>query len=336
MIGSRKFFETAVSVLPVGTGSIANELALALLSPPWGAIYCSSEAHIVVDEANGPEFFTGGAKLVDLPGDHGRIREESVREAASAFDPEDVHHPKPAVLSITQACECGTLYSPDDIRALGNVARDHGLSFHMDGARFANATAALDCSPAEITWKAGVDVLSFGATKNGCMAAEAIVLFGERRKDLPILRRLHKRAGQLYSKMRFISAQLAGYLDDANWLRWASHANGQAQRLAEGLCAVEGVSLIHPVEVNEVFLSMPLAVFDRLQTTGFRILSDPAHRQRHGVGAACHIIQHRPSRYRTADCRCERMAFRVWLTETPTFGSRTCKRLRHRRRRSPR
>ncbi len=262
-------FETAVSVLPVGTGSIANELALALLSPPWGAIYCSSEAHIVVDEANGPEFFTGGAKLVDLPGDHGRISEESVREAASAFDPEDVHHPKPAVLSITQACECGTLYSLDDIRALGDVARDHGLSFHMDGARFANAIAALGCSPAEITWKAGVDVLSFGATKNGCMAAEAIVLFGETRKDLPILRRLHKRAGQLYSKMRFISAQLAGYLDSANWLRWASHANGQAKRLAEGLCAVEGVSLIHPVEVNEVFLSMPLAVFDRLRSTGF-------------------------------------------------------------------
>ncbi len=264
-----EIFETDVSVMPVGTGSIANELALALVSPPWGAIYCSSEAHIVVDEANGPEFFTGGAKLVDLEVDHGRLSAQSVDEAASAFDPDDVHHPRPSVLSATQASECGTLYAPADLEALGRVAGKHGLAFHMDGARFANAVAALRCSPADITWRAGVDILSFGATKNGCMAAEAVVLFGRLREDLPTLRRLHKRAGQLYSKMRFFSAQLEAYLDNGNWLRWAGHANAQARRLAEGLAPVEGVTLVHPVEVNEVFLSMPLALFERLQATGF-------------------------------------------------------------------
>ena len=264
-----EIFETEVSVLPVGTGTIANALSLAFLTPPWGAIFCYEEAHIVVDEANAPEFFTGGAKLIGLEGDHGRLHPQALRRAAKSFDADDVHHPRPSVLSITQASECGTLYSPDDLCALGNTARDLGLAVHMDGARFANAVAALECPPADLTWRAGVDVLSFGATKNGCMAAEAIIVFGDRRKDIPILRRHHKRAGQLFSKMRFLSAQLEVYLDSGNWLAWARNANNQAKRLAEGLESIEGVRLIHPIDINEIFLEIPLAIFERLNGSGF-------------------------------------------------------------------
>ena len=264
-----EIFETEVSVLPVGTGTIANALSLAFLTPPWGAIFCYEEAHIVVDEANAPEFFTGGAKLIGLEGDHGRLHPQALRRAAASFEADDVHHPRPSALSITQASECGTLYSPDDLRALGDTARDLGLAVHMDGARFANAVAALECRPADMTWRAGVDVLSFGATKNGCMAAEVIIVFGDRRKDVPNLRRHHKRAGQLFSKMRFLSAQIEAYLDSGNWLTWARNANNQAKRLAEGLAAIDGVRLIHPVDVNEIFLEMPLAVFERLKRTGF-------------------------------------------------------------------
>ncbi len=264
-----EIFETDVCVVPVGTGTIANALSLAFLTPPWGAIFCYEEAHIVVDEANAPEFFTGGAKLIGLEGDHGRLCPHVLRRAAASMDAHDVHHPRPSVLSITQASECGTLYSPDDVRALGDTARDLGLAVHMDGARFANAVAALECPPADMSWRAGVDVLSFGATKNGCMAAEAIVVFGDRRKDVPILRRHHKRAGQLFSKMRFLSAQLDAYLDSGNWLAWARNANAQASRLADGLQEIEGVRLLHPVDVNEIFLEMPLAVFERLKATDF-------------------------------------------------------------------
>lgn len=264
-----EIFETDVSVLPVGTGTIANALSLAFLAPPWGAIFCYEEAHVVVDEANAPEFFTGGAKLIGLEGDHGRIHPDALRRAAANMDAEDVHHPRPSVLSITQASECGTLYSPDDIGTLCETARDLGLAVHMDGARFANAVAAVECHPADMTWRAGVDVLSFGATKNGCMAAEAIIVFGDRKKDVPVLRRHHKRAGQLFSKMRFLSAQLDAYLESGNWLRWARNANAQARKLANGLQEIEGVRLLHPVGVNEVFLEMPLAIFERLKRTGF-------------------------------------------------------------------
>ncbi|MBN36251.1 MAG: low specificity L-threonine aldolase [Rhodospirillaceae bacterium] len=262
-------FETEVSVLPVGTGTIANCLAVSFVAPPWGAVYCHRDSHIMVDEANGPEFFSGGAKLADLPGDHGRLDPVTVRAAATAFDADDVHHPMRAALSITQATEWGTLYSLDQVRELGTVAGKLGMDFHMDGARFANAIAAMGCTPAELTWKAGVDVLSFGATKNGCLAVEALVVFGAKRKQFGTLRRLHKRAGQLYSKMRFFSTQLDAYLADNNWLSWAGHANAQAKRLSEGLCEADGVDLLHPVEANEIFLSLPESVFIAMQATGF-------------------------------------------------------------------
>jgi threonine aldolase len=277
-----ELFETEVLVLPVGTGSIANGLAVSFIAPPWGAVYCHHDAHIMVDEANGPEFFSGGAKLADLPGEHGRLDPETVRVSAGAFDPTDVHHPMRAALSITQATEWGTLYSVDQVRALGAVAREFDLAFHMDGARFANAVAALGCRPADLTWKAGVDILSFGATKNGCMAVEALVVFGPMRERFGTLQRLHKRAGQLYSKMRFFSAQLEAYLADGNWLRWAGHANAQAARLAEGLTAIDGITLLHPVEANELFLSMPIAVHDATAAAGIGLY--PIHPAGDGTG----------------------------------------------------
>ncbi|MBT5435607.1 MAG: low specificity L-threonine aldolase [Rhodospirillaceae bacterium] len=262
-------FETEVSVLPVGTGTIANCLAVSFITPPWGAVYCHHDAHIMVDEANGPEFFSGGAKLADLPGDHGRLDVATVREAATAFPVDDLHHPMRAALSITQATEWGNIYSVPQVQALGDLCTELDMVFHMDGARFANAVAALGCSPAEVTWKAGIDVMSFGATKNGCMAVEALVVFGEKRKEFVKLQRLHKRAGQLFSKMRFFSAQLEAYLANDNWITWAAHANTQAKRLSQGVAAVDGVKLLHPVEANEIFLSMPIAVYDAMAATGF-------------------------------------------------------------------
>ncbi len=264
-----EIFETDVTVLPVATGTIANCLSLALITPPWGAIYCHSDSHIVVDEANGPEFYSGGAKLIALPGKLGRLSAATVEEAARVHDPEDVHHPMPATVSVTQASEHGTLYSTDELRGHGDVARKCNLAYHMDGARFANAVASLNASPADLSWRTGVEVLSLGATKNGCLAAEAIVLFGERRRDANRLLRMHKRAGQLFSKMRFFTAQLLAYLENDNWIRWAAHANQQARTLAVGLASLDGVRLLYPVEANEIFVSLPLEMFERMQATGF-------------------------------------------------------------------
>jgi threonine aldolase len=266
-------FETEVSLLPVGTGSIANCLALALVTPPWGDVFCSDEAHIVVDEANGPGLFTGGARLTTVPSRDGRMALDDIRRAATRFPVDDVHNPMRAALSITQTTETGTLYGLDEVRALGALARELGIAFHMDGARFANAVAALGCSPAELTWKAGVDVLSFGGTKNGCLAVEAIVLFGSLREQFPRLQRLHKRAGQLYSKMRFFSAQLDAYLAEGNWLRWAGHANAQAARLAAGLAAIDGITLRYPVEANEVFLRLPMRVCEAWTAAGIGLFA---------------------------------------------------------------
>ena len=264
-----ELFETEVRVLPVGTGSIANALSLALLTPPWGAVFCADKAHIANDEANAPEFFTGGAKLVTVATTDGRLAVEDVRRAASAFPRDDVHNTAAAALSVTQATEMGTLYRPEALRELGALGREVGLGFHMDGARFANAVAALGCRPADLTWRAGVDVLSFGGTKNGCLAVEAVIVFGALRERFPRLARLHKRAGQLFAKMRFFTAQLEAYLDGGNWLRWAGHANDCAQRLAGGLAALDAVELVHPAEANEIFLRLPVAIPDAWSAAGF-------------------------------------------------------------------
>jgi threonine aldolase len=257
-------FEREVAVFPLATGSAANALALAALVPRYGAVYCHREAHVNVDECGAPEFFTGGAKLVVLDGEGAKITPQAVAE--TAFGRGIVHHVQPAAISITQATEKGTVYSPDEVAALAELARRQDMALHMDGARFANALAHLGCSPAEATWKAGVDVLSLGATKNGAMAAEAVVFFNPgQAREFAYLR---KRAGHLFSKQRFVSAQLEAYLTDDLWLNNARHANALAARLGEGLAALPGAALVAPVEANEVFVALPRPVVEGLKAAG--------------------------------------------------------------------
>ena len=258
-------FERDCAVFPVATGSAANSLAMAALVPRYGAVYCHREAHLNVDECGGPEFYSGGAKLVALDGAHAKIDATALEAAIDGVG--DVHRVQPAALSITQASEKGAVYRPEEVAALAAVARRHNLAFHMDGARFANAVARLGCSPAEITWQAGVDVLSLGATKNGALAAEAVVFFDPPRAgDFAYLR---KRGGHLLSKMRFLSVQLEAYLSDGLWLANARHANAQAARLAEGLERLPGAHLLSPVEANEIFVALPEAVIAGLEARGF-------------------------------------------------------------------
>jgi threonine aldolase len=260
-----EIFEHPTAVFPVATGTAANALALAALTPVWGAIYCHEAAHIQTDECGAPEFFAGGAKLLPLPGADAKLAPETV--AAAMIEQGVVHHAQPAVISISEATEAGTLYRPEEVAALGTLARRYGLALHMDGARFANAVAALGCSPAELTWRVGVDVLSLGATKNGALAAEAVVFFDPGRAADFGYRR--KRGGHLLSKMRFLSAQLEAYLADGLWLRLAAHANRMAARLSAGLAALPGARLRHPTEANEVFVELPEATIGRLAAAGF-------------------------------------------------------------------
>ena len=261
-----EIFETELSVYPVGTGTAANALALATLVQPYGAILCAEEAHIATDECGAPEFYTAGAKLIPLPSANGQISPMQIEAAMARAIDGGVHHVLPQAVSITQATEWGTVYTPDRIGELGAACRRRGLTLHMDGARFANALVFTGATPAELTWKAGVDVLSFGATKNGALAAEAVIFFN------PALaagfERRRKRAGQLWSKMRFLSAQLLAYVENDLWLRNARHANAMAQTLAEGLAALPGVRLIHPVQANEIFAAMPDDLVDALHAEG--------------------------------------------------------------------
>lgn len=260
-------FERKVWAFPVVTGTAANALALSVMTPPYGAVYCHPEAHVMVDECGAPEFYSGGAKLVPIAGAHGKLAAGDVAEALANARAGDVHHVQPAALSLTQATECGTVYRADEVAAIAEVAKRHKVKLHMDGARFANALRFMNASPADITWKAGVDVLSFGATKNGAMAAEAVVFFDEELAESFAFRR--KRAGHLISKMRFVSAQLDAYLEGDLWLRLAAHANDQAAALVAGLKSINGVELLHPVEANEIFIRLPLNVVDGLRKAGF-------------------------------------------------------------------
>ena len=262
-----EIFETPVTVFPVTTGTAANALALSTLTPAFGKIFCHELAHINTDECGAPELFTGGAKLIDMPGANGRITAQALEE--TIYGAGNVHHAQPASVSITQACESGTVYSIEEIEAIAAVAHSHNLSMHMDGARFANALATLDVTPAQMTWQAGIDVLSFGGTKNGCLTAEAVVFFKpELVGDFPFLQ---KRAGQLLSKSRFISSQFAGYLADDVWMRNARQANAMAQRLSKGLADLPGLELAYPTQSNEVFVVMPAALIDRLSATGLAL-----------------------------------------------------------------
>ena len=261
----QEIFETQAAVFPVATGTAANVLCLSVMTPPYGAIYCHEESHINVDECGAPGFYTGGAKLVTLAGAHAKLAPADLGAAITGTG--DVHVAQPAAVSLTNASEAGTLYTPDETGAISEVAKAHGLGLHLDGARFANALVALGCSPADLTWKAGVAALSLGATKNGVLAGEVVVLFEPGLAETFGYRR--KRGGHLFSKMRFLSAQLEAYFTDDLWLRNARHANAMAARLAEGLAGLPGVELSHPVESNQIFARLPEAMIAGLLERDF-------------------------------------------------------------------
>ena len=262
-------FEREVTVAYVTTGSAANGLALACLTPPWGAVIAHEHAHVHIDECGAPEFYTGGAKVLTVPageGAPGKLTPEGVRAALSVYDPPAYHRVRPAVLSLTQATEWGTVYGADEIGALAEEARRFGLAVHMDGARFANAVAASGASPADLTWRAGVDALCLGGTKNGCMAAEAVIFFTERGADQLPWRQ--KRAGLSWSKHRFLSAQWSAYLADGLWLDLAARANGMAREVAETLGSKRNIALVRHPDINEVFAIMPDGMAEWLRGAG--------------------------------------------------------------------
>jgi threonine aldolase len=262
-----KLFERDAAVFLAPTGTAANALALAHVSPPWGAVFAHAEAHILTDECGAPEFYGGGLKLVGMPGIGCKVTPDTLAATVAQYEGHSPHQVVPAAFSFAQASEAGTIYRPDEIAALAAVARAHGMKVHMDGARFANALVRLNASPAEATWKAGVDVLSFGATKGGAMAAEAVVFFDRTLAANMAERR--KRAGHLLSKHRFLAVQFQAFLANDCWLRLARHANAMADRLAAGLSAA-GCSPAWPVEANLVFLVIPKAVEARLRAAGAR------------------------------------------------------------------
>ncbi|HEX3432067.1 MAG TPA: low specificity L-threonine aldolase [Rhizomicrobium sp.] len=261
-----RLFEHDVAVYPVITGTAANALALSTLVPPHGAIFCHREAHIATDECGAPELFTQGATLVTLAGLHGKISPDALEQATSRFVRGSVHHAQPAAASITQVSEMGTCYRHDEVRAIAEIARRHGMKLHLDGARLANAIAFLGCTPAEATWKAGVDTVSFGMSKNGALAAEAVVFFHpEEVRDFEFRR---KRFGHLISKMRFVAAQLLCALENDRWLHWARSANARARLLAGILRDIADVEVVHPVDANLVFATLPESLILKLRSAG--------------------------------------------------------------------
>ncbi len=269
-----RVFGKEVAVFPVTTGTAANSLALSHLVPPFGSVYCHEAAHIITDECGAPEFFTGGAKMTGLPARDGKIKPEQITAAVAFAEDMGVHHVKPAAVSLSQATEWGTVYEAAEVAALAGVARRHGLAVHMDGARFANALVHLGCTPAEATWKSGVDVLSLGATKNGALCAEAVVIFDAAKAQ--DFERRRKRAGHLWSKLRFMSAQLLAYFEDDLWLKNARHANAMASALAAGLQRVAGAHLLQSVDANEVFVTLPESTVAGLEAQGFEFYRWPS------------------------------------------------------------
>lgn len=262
-----ELFEREVAVFLVPTGTAANALALAHLTPPWGAVLCHTDSHIATDECGAPEFFGGGLKLIGLPGEDGKVAVETLKRALREHFGHSPHQMIPSALSITQASEAGTIYRRDEIAALCDIAHERSLAVHMDGARFANALVRLDATPAQLTWQSGVDVLSFGATKAGALAAEAVVFFDPARAAFMAERR--KRAGHLLSKHRFLAAQFAAILTEGRWLALARRANRMADRLSAKLTAV-GLAPVWPVEANLVFVVLPRALDARLKAAGAR------------------------------------------------------------------
>ena len=259
-----QLFERDVAAFPVFTGTAANALSLACLAPPFGAVLCHKDSHIMASECGAPEFFSG-AKLIGLEGTDGKFTPEAIAEALAGLDG-SVHSVKPTAVSLSQASELGTVYTPGEIAAIAALVHGHGLKLHMDGARFANAMSHLGCPPAQATWKCGVDVLSFGATKAGALGAEAVVFFDPKLAGEFEYRR--KRGGHLASKMRYVSAQLAAMLEGDLWLKSAKHANRLARHLAQGLMHIPDIEIAVPVETNMVFARMPEDMAARLRAQG--------------------------------------------------------------------
>jgi threonine aldolase len=266
---AREVFEAPEArAFVVATGTAANSLTLATLCNPWDTVYTHALSHIENDECGAPEFYTGGAKLTLLSGEGAKVDPEDFRARLRAATPHDLHNVQPGALSLTQATEQGAVYTLDETRALTEIAHAAGLPVHMDGTRFANALVHLGCTPAEASWKAGVDVLCLGATKNGALAAEAVILFDPSLARAFELRR--KRGGHLFSKMRFVAAQMEAYLTDGLWLEMAAHANALAGRLAEGIRTAPGCQLLNAPEANILFAEIPLAAHRALWEAGAR------------------------------------------------------------------
>ncbi len=262
----KDIFETDLSAYLVATGTAGNSLSLACAVPPFGAVIAHEASHIAYDECNAPEFYMNGAKVTGLSGAHGKLSPEDVDRTLTKYGAGIVHRAQPAALSVAQATEAGTIYSRDEVAALSEICRKHNIVFHMDGARIANAIAQFGRAPAELTWRAGVDVLVFGATKNGALGVEAVIFFNmDLAKEFEFRR---KRGGHLFSKGRFLAAQMLSYLEDGLWLRLAHQANEAAQRLARGLSAINGVEICHPVDANLVFAIFPEHINKALRKAG--------------------------------------------------------------------
>ena len=265
----RRVFETDCQVFFVFNGTAANSLALAALCRSYHSVICHELAHVETDECGAPEFFSNGTKILHVPGAGGKLDLAEVERAVTRRS--DIHYPRPRVLSLTQATEVGTVYTPDEIRAASELARRYGMRVQMDGARFSNAVVSLDVHPADITWRSGVDVLCLGGAKNGMAVGEAVVFFDRELASEFDYR--CKQAGQLASKMRFISAPWIGMLEEGAWLKNARHANECAALLEQRLSGIEGLRIMYPRQANSVFVEMPEAVAGRLRAAGWHFYS---------------------------------------------------------------
>jgi threonine aldolase len=261
----RTLFETDCEVFFVFNGTAANSLALSSMCQSYHSILCHELAHVERDECGAPEFFSNGTKVLLISGENGKIMPTGIEETVHRRT--DIHYPKPRAVSLTQATELGTIYDVEELRAIGATAKELGLTVHMDGARFANAVASLGVTPKEITWQSGVDVLCFGGTKNGIAVGDAVVFFNRELAQEFDYR--CKQAGQLASKMRYLSAPWIGLLEDGAWLRHASHANAMAALLEQSLRPIEGVTILSPRQANSVFVQLPTSVIEGLHERGW-------------------------------------------------------------------
>ena len=259
--------DAAVHFVPTGTA--ANALSLSLLAPGWGKVFCHQDAHIQTSETGAPEFFTGGAKLITVPGTGCKITPEALTEALILNGRDSVHAGQNVALALTNATEWGTVYDVEEVAALTDIAHAQGMACHMDGARFANALASLDVAPSDLTWRAGVDILSLGGTKNCCMGFDAVLIFDPALSDEFEFRR--KRGGALVSKHRFLAAQVLAWLEGDLWLQMARHANAMAHELALGLSRLPGVRINQRVDTNAVFATVPRELYIRARAAGMSV-----------------------------------------------------------------